>query len=259
MLEIATATSWKRFRIALIISLILLLPLSVAVVAVIPMPAIYTTQGILTPVANLGIQSSVYFTYVEEGITRNLFERFVALRVLDDPIFTPITNDEVEEIEEEYYETESLIDTLQQAVAITNCCDTEHSSSHLEYIIQQRVFELMSNLEGYYGNSLGLMVAIGLYEEDQGVLFGLLRGEKIAGTGALYEDGIVGTVGALEQKLLGAEAEQVDLFFVPADYEQYGEFGNEAEAQRLKTTYQLNMEIVPVRTFDEAIQYLWNH
>jgi PDZ domain-containing protein len=72
----------------------------------------------------------------------------------------------------------------------------------------------------------------------------------------MEEGGWVGSVGGVKQKLLGAEADGVDLFFLPADYDWLGEDGNEAEARRVKQEYGLSLQIVPVESLTEAIKYL---
>ena len=48
--------------------------------------------------------------------------------------------------------------------------------------------------------------------------------------------------------MLGLSKEKYDVFFIP--------FDNLEEANEINKKYNLNMEYVPVKTFDEAINYL---
>jgi Lon-like protease len=99
------------------------------------------------------------------------------------------------------------------------------------------------------GPSAGLVFALSIVdllgEED------LTGGAVIAGTGTLARDGTVGAVGGVRQKLLGATALSPDgrpaeVFLVPA--------GNLAEAR--DTPVPRDVMVVPVRTFDDALQAL---
>jgi PDZ domain-containing protein len=241
----------------LIAVLLLLIPLIFTIIVILPMPAEFTLQGKMVPVTDIGIAGSVYFSVVETGITNNLFERWGVIFAYQDNYaeidFTSIDFDERDEYEAWLYDPEPLSYTAEQAVIAISELVPEHKSTTDD---TQRTNELLTELEGYYGDSLGLMVAIGLYEEANGVNFSNRLNRKISGTGTMEEEGWVSSIGALEQKLLGAEAQGMDLFFVPADYDWMGEEGNEAEAQRVKTMHGLELEIIPVETLTEAITYL---
>lgn len=92
------------------------------------------------------------------------------------------------------------------------------------------------------GPSAGLVLALALYDrltpED------LTSGRKVAGTGTLECDGGVGPIGGIEQKVAGARAQGAEVFLVP--------LGNEAAARAVAE----GIEIVPIETFDDAIEYL---
>ncbi|RHW28613.1 PDZ domain-containing protein [Nocardioides immobilis] len=66
---------------------------------------------------------------------------------------------------------------------------------------------------GIGGPSAGLMFALAIY--DTLTPGSLTDGEVIAGTGELFEDGIVGPIGGIEQKIAAAEDDAAELFFVP--------------------------------------------
>ena len=65
------------------------------------------------------------------------------------------------------------------------------------------------------GPSAGLMFSLAIY--DTLTPGSLTDGETIAGTGELFDDGTVGPIGGIEQKIAGAEDAGAELFFVPAD------------------------------------------
>lgn len=249
-------------KVKIIVILLLTIPLSVTILVTWPMPAEFITPGENIPVSEIGVDGSVHFAVVHAGIAKSLFERWSILltnRGGYEVEFTSLSRAEAEYYEDTYLETETLTETVEHAVMNLSSLSEDNLSETNDTtigMIQNRIDELISELEGYYGNSLGLMVAIGLYEEMHDIQFSADQGLKISGTGTMEEEGYVGSIGGLKQKLLGAESEGVDLFFVPADYEWWGEEGNEAEAKRVQSEYELKLKIVPVETLAEAIDYL---
>ncbi len=105
------------------------------------------------------------------------------------------------------------------------------------------------------GPSGGLLQTLSVYnmliDED------LTHGLKIAGTGTIAYDGSVGYIGGVEQKVVTAYLNKVDLFFMPSLDEDYY-YDNYQEALRVCEEYGFNPEgwIIPVSSFDEAIAYL---
>lgn len=97
------------------------------------------------------------------------------------------------------------------------------------------------------GSSGGLMMSLAIYnyliDED------ITKNRKIVGTGTIDELGNVGSIGGIKYKLMGAVKEKADLFLVPV-----GE--NYDEVLKLKKENNYDIEIVPIKTFDEAIEYL---
>jgi len=92
------------------------------------------------------------------------------------------------------------------------------------------------------GPSAGLMFALAILD---GVTDGdLTRGYYVAGTGTIAQDGTVGAVGGAAEKALAAEQDGAQVFLVPRD--------DAAGAGR----WVRNIQIVPVGTFDEAVQAL---
>lgn len=102
------------------------------------------------------------------------------------------------------------------------------------------------------GPSAGLMFALEIYnrltEED------ITKGYTIAGTGELDMDGNVLRIGGVDKKVVAAHRENVDIFFVPKE-DDHPE-SNYAVAKEAADRLNTSMEIVPVATFTEAIDYL---
>ena len=97
------------------------------------------------------------------------------------------------------------------------------------------------------GSSGGLMTTLEIYnnlvKED------LTKGKKIAGTGTIDIDGNVGEISGIKYKLAGAVKENSDIFLVPS-----GE--NYKEAIKEQKEHNYDIEIVEIKTFDEALEYL---
>lgn len=116
---------------------------------------------------------------------------------------------------------------------------------------------------GSIGPSGGLMQALYVYEKLTGAK--LTEGLKIAGTGTVDFFGNAGLISGTEQKIYIANANNVDVFFVPVDLSYEDEETantnlNEAKKAEklLKMFGQTDMEIVPVTSLDDIIKYLEN-
>ncbi|WP_304502092.1 PDZ domain-containing protein [Brachybacterium sp. FME24] len=91
------------------------------------------------------------------------------------------------------------------------------------------------------GPSAGTMFSLSVYDElTPGALTG---GHRIAGTGTISEDGAVGPIGGIRQKMVGAHESDAEFFLAPSancdevvDYEPEG------------------LEVVAVSDFDDAVQ-----
>lgn len=113
-----------------------------------------------------------------------------------------------------------------------------------EYDVNRKVKLDFSSQEG--GPSGGFMLSLAIYnritKED------LTKGRKIVGTGTIDKDGNVGTIGGVKYKVMGANSGKADIFFVPE--------GNFEEAIKFKEEKGYKLNIVKVKTLDEAIEYL---
>ncbi|PRO64743.1 SepM family pheromone-processing serine protease [Alkalicoccus urumqiensis] len=103
------------------------------------------------------------------------------------------------------------------------------------------------------GPSAGLMFALEIYnqltEED------ITRGLSIAGTGSISENGTVGSIGGISQKIYAADEDNMDIFFAP-DLDDTGGLTNFEAAQETAESIGTDMEIVPVTSLEDALGYL---
>lgn len=111
------------------------------------------------------------------------------------------------------------------------------------------------------GPSAGLMFTLEimnqLLDED------LTKGYNIAGTGEMLEDGTVGRIGGADFKVIAASRKGVEIFFAPDDYlsdeiraANPGIRTNYEEAVEMAKKIGTKMKIVPVKTVDDALDYL---
>ena len=99
-----------------------------------------------------------------------------------------------------------------------------------------------------YGPSGGLIISLAIYDflvEDD-----ITNGLKISGTGTIDEAGNVGAIGGVKYKLKGAVKKKADVFFVPMD--------NYSEAIKIKKDKDYEIDVVGVKTLNDAINYLNN-
>ncbi len=93
------------------------------------------------------------------------------------------------------------------------------------------------------GSSGGLMMSLAIYnklvEED------ITKGRTIVGTGTIDINGNVGAIDGIKYKLLGAVKNKADLFLCPID--------NYEEAISVKEELDLNLDIIAVESFDDAL------
>ncbi len=96
------------------------------------------------------------------------------------------------------------------------------------------------------GSSGGLLQTLSLFNQLTEIDF--TYGLTIAGTGTITKEGYVGVIGGIEQKIIAANREKVDIFFVPS--------GNFESAFTTWDKINSNMKLVKVDTFLDAINYL---
>ncbi len=115
-----------------------------------------------------------------------------------------------------------------------------------------RYTEQNSNIGGPSG---GLLQTLAIYnmlvEED------ITKGLKIAGTGTINYDGSVGYIGGVEQKIITAYLNKVDVFFIPFLSDTYT-YDNYLEALKACEKHGIDPTgwLVPVASFQDALDYL---
>lgn len=140
-----------------------------------------------------------------------------------------IVNDNIEK-----YITVSEIDN-RKSILISAICNYDYNSD-IEFNFKS----------GESGPSGGLMIALSIY--DKNTENDLTKGLKIAGTGTIDIDGNVGEISGIKHKIIGASKDNVDIFFVP--YENY------EEAKRVVNENSFDINLVRVKTFSDALNYL---
>ncbi|MGM0124346.1 PDZ domain-containing protein [Enterococcus sp. AZ194] len=111
------------------------------------------------------------------------------------------------------------------------------------------------------GPSAGLMFTLEIYEQVMGQ--NLRHGKAIAGTGTMNSKGIVGRIGGIDKKVATANENGIEIFFAPDD-EITDEMkkaepdikSNYEEAKAAAEKLGTSMKIVPVKTVQDALDYL---
>lgn len=111
------------------------------------------------------------------------------------------------------------------------------------------------------GPSGGLMFSLQIYEQLTNK--NLRHGQKIAGTGTINPDGSVGEIGGIDKKVIAAHRAGAKVFFAPyvkpnkllLKYEEH-HMTNYQLAKHTAAKYAPEMKVVPVKTFNDAVNYL---
>lgn len=199
--------------------------------------------------------SKSYVTYIDEKAKTNLKIGDQILKVEDRPIKS---KQEIYQYLEKKHENNTITFTVKRddeeikATGVFQDYDGDLAigimvSEDLE--LEENPKAKLSFHQSESGPSGGFMMALSLYNsliEDD-----LTHGLKIAGTGTMDFLGNVGAIGGIQYKLKGAVKEKAEIFFVPS-----GE--NYEDAIKLKKQNNYDIEIVEIKTFDDAIKYLKN-
>lgn len=96
------------------------------------------------------------------------------------------------------------------------------------------------------GPSAGLMFTMEIY--NRLTPGDLSKGYRVAGTGTIDAEGVVGAIGGVKHKIVAADRKGAEIFFVPTkNYEEA-----KAKADQIGTS----MKLVSVSTLDEALKYM---
>lgn len=102
------------------------------------------------------------------------------------------------------------------------------------------------------GPSAGLMFSLEIY--DQLTKQDLTKGHEIAGTGEISYDGKVLPIGGIDKKIIAADREGIEIFFAPNEGGKKD--SNYEVAKATAKEIGTSMKVVPVDTFEEALNYL---
>ncbi|QYN54615.1 PDZ domain-containing protein [Lactobacillus panisapium] len=118
--------------------------------------------------------------------------------------------------------------------------------------------KLSINAGAIGGPSAGLMFTLASYETF--TQQNLAKGHKIAGTGTISVKGQVGAIGGVDKKVVAADKAGAEVFFAPTDTTVLKKSeSNYAVACKTAKEIKTKMKIVPVGTFEDALNYLNKH
>lgn len=116
------------------------------------------------------------------------------------------------------------------------------------------------NAHGVGGPSAGLMYALQMYSE---LVSKVKLKENVAGTGTIDDKGNVGEIGGIDKKIITANQKGIKIFLTPyvkgtEDIKKVepGHLTNYELAKKTVKKYHLNIKIVPITSFNDAIKYL---
>ncbi|MBI1972684.1 hypothetical protein HYS50_01630 [Candidatus Woesearchaeota archaeon] len=125
---------------------------------------------------------------------------------------------------------------------------TNISVTNIKYVVAKRLERAVDELNltiNVSAEGPSVAVAFALEAINQLGDKDLTNGLKIGAVGNLDRDGKVYTVGAIKQKILAAEKQQLDILFIPArDYTE--------DIKNMQT----NVKIIPIATIDESLAFL---
>ena len=228
--------------------------------------------------SNYNYREKLYFTSSTQAATKVAFEKagrkinvssskFIVIYVDKDSKASLKVGDEIKKINNidisTYDEMLSLINKATEQVNITvvrngktintfnNFMNIEGEkklgiviSNEIKYSSDPKVELKFNGREA--GPSGGLMIALTIY--DKLIPGDITKGRKVVGTGTIDLDGNVGEIGGIKYKLMAAKSKKADIVFVP--------FDNYSEAKSIVLKKGYKFELVPVKTFDDAVDYL---
>ena len=216
-----------------------------------------------TAIKNAYLKAGKYYKVTETNIEiAAISDKTSKLKIGD--ILLKMDNTKIDDIEDvsKIVKSKSINDTVKIEIKRNNKTITINETIKLDketnrkilgiYYITTRKYETNPKIEITFkanesGPSAGLLVALSIYdnllEED------LTKGLKIVGTGTIDYDGNVGSIGGVKYKLKGAVKSKADIFIVP-DGDNY------KECVKLKEKYNYKIKLIPVKTFDDAVDKL---
>ena len=200
--------------------------------------------------------SKVYITYIDELANTNL--------KIGDQILK-VDNKKIKDKNDlfTYIASKKIGDKISLEVKDINGENKKRTSTLINVLDEPKVgaivtetFNLKSNKKVEFnfknsesGSSGGLMLTLTLYSHLNEI--DLTKGKIIVGTGTIDINGNVGEISGIKYKLIGAVNKKADIFLVPAG-------NNYKEAKKVKKEKGYDIELVPVKTFEDALKYLKN-
>ncbi|QHS22148.1 PDZ domain-containing protein [Virgibacillus sp. MSP4-1] len=114
--------------------------------------------------------------------------------------------------------------------------------------------EVKINSRKIGGPSAGLMFTLEIF--DQLTEKDYTKGKQVCGTGTINRDGKVGSIGGIDQKVVASDNDGCDIFFAPNEGGKKN--SNYEVAARTAKEIESSMKVVPVDTFEDAVNYLEN-
>lgn len=184
------------------------------------------------------------------------------------------TNEEYNQMQK-YYMESSQNAAIEQALKLANIPYTmefkgvyvmgveKNSSFYKKLSVGDTVTKVAINSGSIGGPSAGLMFTLEIYE--QLTHQNIRKGKKIAGTGTINSAGEVGRIGGIDKKVASADEAGMNIFFAPDDTisdevkkENPDIKTNYEEAKAAAKKLNTSMKIVPVKTVQDALEYLEN-
>lgn len=103
------------------------------------------------------------------------------------------------------------------------------------------------------GPSGGLLFTLDIYSKLTGK--DITKGRKVAGSASITVGGAVWPVGGIRQKVVAAERQDIDVFFVYSNGRAVGDY-NYLEAKETVKWLRSDMSIIPIDNVNDAIEYL---
>ncbi|WP_249869883.1 SepM family pheromone-processing serine protease [Oceanobacillus saliphilus] len=147
-------------------------------------------------------------------------------------------------------------ETIHEAITLEEFSDIDNKVGIGISLVTDRNVTVQPEIKFSSGNiggpSAGLMFSLEIY--DQLTEEDLTKGKEIAGTGEVDYDGNVLRIGGIDKKIVAADREGIDIFFAPNENDAH----NSNYQLAVKTAEEIgtDMEIVPVDTFEDALNYL---
>ncbi len=218
------------------------------------------------------ISNSTFLAYTKAGITPNITKKHLYITYIIETAKTNmkigdeiISYDGIEytdyDVFSDYIHTKSVEDIVTFKV-IRNKKAIETTSKLIDIDGEAKIGVSLSEINDYEntpdvkyiskssesGSSGGLMMTLSIYDylsHDS-----VHKNRKIAGTGTISIDGIVGEIAGVKYKLAGAVKKKADIFLVPSD--------NYEEAIELQKKYNYDIKIIEAKTFDQVLEELKN-